>query len=255
MRLRTLPDSRSLPALDQHHALKRPAEGLPPGPQHPPRILLLYGSLRGRSYSRLVVEEAARLVRFFGGEPRIFDPSDLPFPDQVAGDDHPAVRELREHAMWSEGQIWCSPERHGQITGLMKAQIDHLPLKMGGMRPTQGRTLAVMQVSGGSQSFNAVNTLRLLGRWMRMFTIPNQSSVAKAFQEFDEAGRMLPSSYYERIVDVVEELMRFTVLLRPHVSLLTDRYSERKEAGIPPRQAATDLSAIAIAPQNDGTRV
>jgi arsenic resistance protein ArsH len=172
----------------------------------------------------------------------------------VVGDDHPAVRELREHAMWSEGQIWCSPERHGQITGVMKAQIDHLPLNMGGMRPTQGRTLAVMQVSGGSQSFNAVNTLRLLGRWMRMITIPNQSSVAKAFQEFDAAGRMRSSSYYERIADVVEEIIRFTVLLRPHVKLLTDRYSERKEAGSPPRDAAADLSAIAVAPQKKGAR-
>ncbi|EIM74276.1 arsenate resistance ArsH [Nitratireductor aquibiodomus RA22] len=253
MRLRTLPDPDLLPALDRDHAVERPANGLPEGLQHPPRILLLYGSLRDRSYSRFAVEEAARLVRFFGGEPRIFDPSDLPLPDQVRGDDHPAVRELREHAMWSEGQIWCSPERHGQITGVMKAQIDHLPLKMGGMRPTQGRTLAVMQVSGGSQSFNAVNTLRLLGRWMRMFTIPNQSSVAKAFQEFDGDGRMLPSSYYERIVDVVEELVRFTILLRPHVDLLTDRYSERRQAGRKPVDASRDLSAIAVAPQEKKT--
>ncbi|MFC5584400.1 arsenical resistance protein ArsH [Nitratireductor kimnyeongensis] len=249
MRLRTLPDPDSLPALDCEHAFERPASGLPGELNHPPRILLLYGSLRDRSYSRLAVEEAARLVRFFGGEARIFDPSDLPLPDQVKGDDHPAVRELRELAMWSEGQIWCSPERHGQITGVMKAQIDHLPLKMGGMRPTQGRTLAVMQVSGGSQSFNAVNTLRLLGRWMRMFTIPNQSSVAKAFQEFDENGRMRPSSYYERIVDVVEELMRFTILLRPHVDLLTDRYSERKQSGRTPVDTKHDLSAIAVASQ------
>jgi arsenic resistance protein ArsH len=252
MRLRTLPDPDFLPALDVSHALQQPAANLATELRHPPRILLLYGSLRERSYSRLVVEEAARLVRFFGGEPRIFDPSDLPFPDQVQGDDHPAVHELREHALWSEGQIWCSPERHGQITGLMKAQIDHLPLKMGGVRPTQGRTLAVMQVSGGSQSFNAVNTLRLLGRWMRMFTIPNQSSVAKAFQEFDEVGRMQSSSYYERIVDVVEELIRFTVLLRPHVSTLTDRYSERREVNQTPRDAASDLSAIAIAAQRQG---
>lgn len=249
MRLRTLPDPEKLPALDHRYTLARPAHGIAEKLPPPPRILLLYGSLRERSYSRLVVEEAARLVRYYGGEPRIFDPSDLPMPDQVAGDDHPAVHELRELALWSEGQIWCSPERHGQITGVMKAQIDHLPLKIGGMRPTQGRTLAVMQVSGGSQSFNAVNALRLLGRWMRMFTIPNQSSVAKAYQEFDETGRMRPSSYYERIVDVVEELMRFTVLTRPHVDLLTDRYSERKEAGAGPRDAANDLSAIALRQQ------
>lgn len=244
MRLRTLNDLDHLPALVPSFATDRPAAVL--GANEPrPRILLLYGSLREQSYSRLAVEEAARLLQFFGAETRIFDPSDLPFPDQVAGDDHPAIQELREHSFWSEGQVWCSPERHGQITGLMKAQIDHLPLAIGGMRPTQGRTLAVMQVSGGSQSFNAVNTLRILGRWMRMFTIPNQSSVAKAFAEFDEAGRMRPSSYYDRIVDVMEELVRFTVLLRPHVATLTDRYSERKEANRP-IDVNTDLSAIAL---------
>ena len=227
MRLRELSDPGHLPALDRRFAVERPALGLGPL-DHPPRILLLYGSLRDTSYSRLVVEEAARLLRFFGAEPRIFDPADLPFPDQVKGDDHPAVHELRELSLWSEGQIWCSPERHGQMSGLMKAQIDHLPLSFGGMRPTQGRTLAVMQVSGGSQSFNAVNALRLLGRWMRMFTIPNQSSVAMAYKEF-EGSRMKASPYYDRIVDVVEELVRFTVLLRPHTAHLTDRYSERKE--------------------------
>jgi arsenical resistance protein ArsH len=231
-RLRTLADPDLLPALHSEFAHRRPARGLA-SDQPPPRILLLYGSLRQRSFSRLAVEEAARLLRFFGAETRIFDPSDLPLPDQVTGDDHPAVRELRELSQWSEGQVWCSPERHGQITGVMKAQIDHLPLSIGSVRPTQGRTLAVMQVSGGSQSFNAVNTLRLLGRWMRMFTIPNQSSVAKAWQEFDEAGRMKPSPYYDRIVDVMEELVRFTVLLRPHAAQLVDRYSERREADRP----------------------
>jgi arsenic resistance protein ArsH len=254
MRVRTLPDPDYLPALDTRFALRRPETSLAADLQHPPRILLLYGSLRERSYSHLVVEEAARLLRFFGAEPRIFDPSDLPLPDQVRADHHPAVRELRELSIWSEGQLWCSPERHGQITGVMKAQIDHLPLNIGGMRPTQGRTLAVMQVCGGSQSFNAVNTLRLLGRWMRMFTIPNQSSVPKAFQEFDTAGRMRSSSYYERIVDVVEELVRFTILLRPHVATLTDRYSERREAAGPERDAAADLSAIATAHQHRAAR-
>lgn len=246
MRLRLLSDPAHLPALDLRRVQARPAEGLADPLGHPPRILLLYGSLRDRSYSRLAVEEAARLLQFFGAETRIFDPSDLPLPDQVEGDDHPAVHELREHALWSEGQVWCSPERHGQISGIMKTQIDHLPLNMGGLRPTQGRTLAVMQVSGGSQSFNAVNTLRLLGRWMRMVTIPNQSSVAKAFMEFDDAGRMKPSAYYERIVDVMEELVRFTILLRPHVAQFTDRYSERQQR---PLDAATDLSAIAVAQQ------
>ncbi|MES2494726.1 MAG: arsenical resistance protein ArsH [Pseudomonadota bacterium] len=246
-RLRPLPEPDALPALRPEFALRAPALGLGPL-DPPPRILLLYGSLRERSFSRLVVEESARLLRFFGCETRIFDPSDLPLPDQVAGDDHPAVAELRAHSLWSEGQVWCSPERHGQITGIMKTQIDHLPLAYKGMRPTQGRTLAVMQVSAGSQSFNSVNTLRLLGRWMRMFTIPNQSSVAKAFAEFDDDGRMKASSYYDRIVDVMEELVRFTVLLRPHAEQLVDRYSERSEAGIP-EDLAQDLSAIAIAPQ------
>lgn len=247
MPLRTLADPDVLPALDPTFVRARPALGL--GPLDPaPRILLLYGSLRERSFSRLAVEEAARLLRLFGAETRIFDPSTLPLPDQIKGDDHPAVHELRELSMWSEGQVWCSPERHGAITGIMKAQIDHLPLEMRGMRPTQGRTLAVMQVSGGSQSFNAVNTLRLLGRWMRMFTIPNQSSVAMAYNEFDEAGRMKASAYYDRIVDVMEELVRFTVLMRPHADQLVDRYSERKQAGVPV-DGATDLSSIAIAPQ------
>ena len=245
MPLRALTDPDILPALDPAFIRHRPAEDL--GPTEPaPRILLLYGSLRERSFSRLAVEEAARLLRLLGAETRIFDPSTLPLPDQVKDDDHPAVHELRELSMWSEGQVWCSPERHGQITGIMKAQIDHLPLEMKGMRPTQGRALAVMQVSGGSQSFNAVNTLRLLGRWMRMVTIPNQSSVAMAYKEFDEAGRMKPSSYYDRIVDVMEELVRFTVLLRPHAAQLVDRYSERKQAGVPV-DVATDLSSIAIA--------
>lgn len=229
-RLRVLADPENLPALNRAFIHEHPALGL--GDQtRPPRILLLYGSLRERSFSRLAVEESARLLQAFGCETRIFDPSDLPLPDQVAGDDHPAVHELREHSLWSEGQVWCSPERHGQITGIMKTQIDHLPLAYQGLRPTQGRTLAVMQVSAGSQSFNTVNTLRILGRWMRMFVIPNQSSVAKAYMEFDAEGRMKPSAYYDRMVDVMEELVRFTVLLRPHAEQLVDRYSERVEAG------------------------
>lgn len=229
MPLRTITDPAHMPALDRSFVIDRPALGLGLD-QPPPRILLLYGSLRERSFSRLCIEEAARLLQLFGAETRIFDPGDLPLPDQIASDDHPAVHELRELSMWSEGHVWCSPERHGQITGVMKTQIDHLPLSMGGMRPTQGRTLAVMQVSAGSQSFNSVNTLRLLGRWMRMFTIPNQSSVAMAYKEFGDDDRMRPSSYYDRIVDVMEELVRFTVLMRPHTAQLVERYSERKES-------------------------
>ncbi|TDK51817.1 arsenical resistance protein ArsH [Pseudomonas moraviensis] len=197
--------------------------------QHKPRILLLYGSTRERSFSRLVTQEAARLLKEFGAETRIFDPAGLPLPDD-APDTHPKVVELRELMQWSEGQVWCSPERHGSMSAVFKAQIDWVPLALGAVRPTQGKTLAVMQVCGGSQSFNVVNQLRVLGRWMRMFTIPNQSSVAKAFTEFDEAGRMKPSAYYDRLVDVMEELMKFTLLLRDRQDYLVDRYSERKES-------------------------
>jgi arsenic resistance protein ArsH len=196
---------------------------------HAPRFLLLYGSLRERSYSKLLTLEAARLLMAMGGEVRVFDPTGLPLPDG-APDSHPKVQELRELATWAEGMVWTSPERHGAMTGIMKAQIDWIPLTMGAVRPTQGKTLAVMEVSGGSQSFNAVNQLRVLGRWMRMITIPNQSSVAKAFLEFDEAGRMKPSAFYERVVDVMEELMKFTLLTRDVAPYLVDRYSERREA-------------------------
>ena len=196
---------------------------------HAPRFLLLYGSLRERSYSRLLTLEAARLLQAMGGETRIFDPSGLPLPDS-APDTHPKVQELRELAQWAEGMVWCSPERHGAMTGIMKAQIDWIPLSSGAIRPTQGKTLAVMEVSGGSQSFNAVNQMRILGRWMRMLTIPNQSSVAKAFQQFDEAGRMHPSAYYDRVVDVMEELMKFTLLTRDVSPTLANRYSEWRES-------------------------
>lgn len=195
---------------------------------HPPRILLLYGSLRERSYSRLLTEEASRLLTAMGAEARIFNPAGLPLPDG-APDDHPKVKELRELALWAEGMVWSSPERHGAMTGVMKAQIDWIPLAMGAVRPTQGKTLAVMEVSGGSQSFNAVNQMRILGRWMRMLTIPNQSSVAKAYLEFDDAGRMKPSAYYERVADVMEELVKFTWLTRDCSAYLVDRYSERRE--------------------------
>jgi len=196
---------------------------------HAPRFLLLYGSLRPRSFSRLLTQEAARLLEAMGGEVEIFDPSGLPLPDD-APDTHPKVQELRKLAEWSEGMVWSSPERHGAMTGIMKAQIDWIPLSIGAVRPTQGKTLAVMEVSGGSQSFNALNQMRVLGRWMRMITIPNQSSVAKAFMEFDENDRMKPSAYYDRVVDVTEELYKFTLLTRDIAPYLVDRYSERKES-------------------------
>lgn len=197
--------------------------------QHRPRILLLYGSIRKRSYSRLLACEAQRLLEAFGAETRLFHPDGLPLPDG-APEDHPKVQELRELAAWSEGMVWCSPERHGAMSAILKAQIDWIPLSVGAVRPTQGKTLALMQVCGGSQSFNAVNQMRVLGRWMRMFTIPNQSSVAKAFNEFDEAGRMKASPFYDRVVDVMEEMVKMTLLLRDRAAYLVDRYSERKES-------------------------
>ena len=223
-------DDTVLPNIDPT-LFARPAGALLAGAgrsTHAPRFLLLYGSLRERSYSRLLTLEAARLLLAMGGEVRIFDPAGLPLPDAVP-DTHPKVRELREAAAWSEGMVWCSPERHGAMTGILKAQVDWIPLAAGAIRPTQGKTLAVMEVSGGSQSFNAVNQMRVLGRWMRMITIPNQSSVAKAFNEFDEDGRMKPSAYYDRLVDVMEELFKFTLLTRDRGPCLVDRYSERKE--------------------------
>ena len=223
----------SLPNLDTE-LFERPTDAqthapAPASPStHAPRILLLYGSLRERSYSKLLTLEAARLLLAMGAEVRVFDPAGLPLPDSVADTD-PVVVRLREAAAWAEGMVWTSPERHGAMTGLLKAQIDWLPLTLGALRPTQGKTLAVMEVSGGSQSFNAVNQMRLLGRWMRMITIPNQSSVAKAHLEFDPAGRMKPSAYYERVVDVMEELIKFTLLTRDVAPYLVDRYSERRE--------------------------
>jgi arsenic resistance protein ArsH len=220
-----------MPNLDMSLINRDPQDQLSNGSEieHAAKILLLYGSLRERSYSRLVVEESARILRELGCETRIFDPSGLPLPDDE-DESHPKVQELRDLMAWSEGQVWCSPERHGSMTATMKAQIDWVPLSIGAVRPTQGKTLAVMQVEGGSQSFNTVNQLRTLGRWMRMITIPNQSSVAKAWMEFDDEGRMKDSSFYNRIVDVMEELVKFTLLTRGNADFLVDRYSERKES-------------------------
>lgn len=222
---------QELPNIVPEHLVAPALEDLVPKQRstHAPHILLLYGSLRERSFSRLVVEESARLLQQLGCETRIFNPSGLPLPGD-ADENHPKVQELFEMMTWSEGQVWCSPERHGAMTAVMKAQIDWVPLSIGAVRPTQGKTLAVMQVEGGSQSFNTVNQLRVLGRWMRMITIPNQSSVAKAFLEFDDDNRMKPSGFYDRIVDVMEELVKFTLLTRDNADFLVDRYSERKES-------------------------
>lgn len=230
MNMTTQPDFIGLPAVDSGLLPAPRVELLDSGsPSHRPRILLLYGSLRPESYSRKLALEAERILRQLGADTRVFDPHELPMLDSC-GKDHPKVQQLREWSQWSEGQVWVSPERHGTVTGVLKNQIDWLPLEEGSVRPTQGRTLAVMQVSGGSQSFNVVNALRVLGRWMRMVTIPNQSSVPKAWQEFDGNGRMRPSPYYDRVVDVMEELMKFTLMVRGRSDYLVDRYSERKGA-------------------------
>ncbi|WP_181257431.1 arsenical resistance protein ArsH [Pseudaminobacter soli (ex Li et al. 2025)] len=222
----------TFPSLALDHLRLPDADALRPAfSTHKPRILILYGSLREVSYSRLLAHEARRLLERLGCEVRMFDPKGLPLPDETPPT-HPKVAELRALSEWSEGQVWVSPERHGAMTGIMKAQIDWIPLSVGSVRPTQGKTLAVMEVSGGSQSFNAVNQMRVLGRWMRMITIPNQSSVAKAYQEFDADGRMKPSSFYDRVVDVCEELVKFTLLTRDASAYLTNRYSERKEDAV-----------------------
>lgn len=214
-------------ALPQIETDRLRAEG---DPGHKPRILLLYGSLREVSYSRKAAIESARILEHLGCETRMFDPTGLPLPDGAEAD-HPKVQELRDLAIWSEGMVWSSPERHGAMTAVMKAQIDWLPLSLkGGIRPTQGKALAVMQVSGGSQSFNAVNQMRILGRWMRMVTIPNQSSIPKAWLEFDEAGHLPAGPFYNRVVDVMEELVKFTWLVRGRADYLVDRYSERVES-------------------------
>ncbi|KIC28833.1 arsenical resistance protein ArsH [Leisingera sp. ANG-M6] len=227
------PDLSDLPGIaeGQLHGIDVETLAAPDDPRHPPRILLLYGSLREVSYSRKAAEEAARVLRALGCETRIFDPSGLPLPDDAGAAEHPKVAELRELAVWSEGMVWSSPERHGAMTGIMKLQIDWLPLSLqGGIRTTQGKTLAVMQVSGGSQSFNAVNQMRILGRWMRMLTIPNQSSIPKAWLEFEEGERLPDGPFYRRLVDVMEELVKFTWLVRGRKAYLVDRYSERVES-------------------------
>lgn len=223
--------NKSTPNLNEaaFSAIDNEALQTPNVSDHKPRILLLYGSLRERSFSRLACEEAARILDRLGAQTKAFNPSGLPLPDDGVDATHPKVAKLRDLAVWAEGMVWCSPERHGTMTGVLKSQIDWIPLSAGAVRPTQGKTLALMQVCGGSQSFNAVNQMRILGRWMRMITIPNQSSVPKAWQEFDDDDRMKPSAYYNRIVDVMEELVKFTLLTRDRSDYLVDRYSERVE--------------------------
>lgn len=220
--------------------LSVPSFPVPTGRTDSPRILILYGSLRERSYSRLLAEEAARILEGLSCEVRFFHPHDLPIK-APGHDGHPEVQRLRELSLWSDGQVWSCPEMHGAITGVFKNQLDWIPLELGAVRPTQGRTLAVMQVCGGSQSFNVVNTLRLLGRWMRMLAIPNQSSVPKAYEQFHEDGRMKDSAYRDRVVDVMEELYKFTWLTRDIREFLVDRYSERREAAAKALVSASQL--------------
>ena len=187
-----------------------------------------------RSYSRLLCYEASRILFRLGCDVRMYDPAGLPVKDDEQHS-HPKVQELRELSKWSDGHVWISPEQHGNITAVFKNQIDWIPLSTGSVRPTQGRTLAIAQVSGGSQSFNTVNTLRILGRWMRMFAIPNQSSIPMAYKQFTEpedvegGSRLMPSGNRDRLVDCMEEFVKYTLVMRPHFDLFGDRYSEREE--------------------------
>ncbi|KAL5338042.1 arsenate resistance ArsH [Aspergillus crustosus] len=197
------------------------------------KVLVLYGSLRKRSYSRLVAFEASRILFRLGCDVRVFDPEELPVKNDK-DHTHPKVQELRGLSGWSDGHLWVSPEQHGNLTGVFKNQIDWIPLSTGSVRPTQGRTLSIAQVCGGSQSFNAVNSLRILGRWMRMFTIPNQSSIPQAYTHFPEEGmpgdqRLKESGNRDRLVDCMEEFVKYTIIMRPHLESFGDRFSERVE--------------------------
>lgn len=176
--------------------------------------------------------EVARLLHYLGCDVRVYDPRGLPLRDDpsISTSTHPKVNELLDCIAWSQAQFWCSPEQHGNMTGIMKTMIDHIPLSSQAIRPTQGKVLAIAQVSGGSQSFNALNSMRILGRWMRMFTIPNQASLPKAYTQFTAEGRLTNSSNRSRLVDVVEELVKISCILQDHQAILGDRFSERKES-------------------------
>jgi len=196
---------------------------------HKPRILVLYGSLRSVSYARKSAEQGARILRTRGCDVRMFDPLGLTFLGIDGVEPHLEVLELCDLAVWSEDMVCSSPERHGAMLGIMTLQIDWLSLDMGGVRPTQGKTLALMQVFDGSQSCKAVIQMRILGRRMRMVTIPNQSSIPKAFLEGDSDGRLPDAALYHWIVDVMEQLVTFTWPVRGRFAYLVDRYSERVE--------------------------
>ncbi|KAG2224978.1 hypothetical protein INT45_000099 [Circinella minor] len=236
--LKTVTTSLYKPFLLGPAATKRKdwVQSIPPfsikRPDNPIKILILYGSLRKRSISRLLALEFGRVLEHMGADVRIYSPDDLPLKN--GNKLHPKVVELRELSTWSDGQVWVSPEQHGQISGVFKTQLDWIPLSYkdsdgNEMKPTQGKTLAVAQVHGGAEGFNAVNSLRLLSRWMKMYTVSNQVCISKAWDEFDDQDRMKPSFHRNRMVDAAEELYKLTTLLGPQKDYLLDRYSEREK--------------------------
>eukprot|EP00122_Pirum_gemmata_P012231 Pgem_evm2s11358 len=208
-----------------------------------PKFLILYGSLRKDSCARMLAIETARILDKFGADVKLYDPKGLPlFCEDIDPNEDEKVKELRTLVHWSDGMVWVSPEYHSNFSGVFKNQVDWMPLSEGGIRPTQGKTLAVMQVEGGSQSFNTVNNLRVLGRWMRCVCIPNQMSIPKAQMHFDSEGKMVNSAFRNRLVDIAEELFKYTLLLRDQQKYLTTRYSESSEG----KEAIRDAQAPKI---------